>query len=332
MVADYGDEHIQTLDWKEHIRRRPGMYIGKLGDGTSADDGIYILIKEVLDNSIDEYMMGFGKNIDITIDEDKTVTVRDYGRGIPLGKLADVASKMNTGAKYDSKAFKKSVGLNGVGIKAVNALSDSFLIRSVRDGEARSVRFERGEEIDESSESGISDKNGTLVTFHADETIFGPYEYHMEYVEAMVRNYTYLNAGLVIRINGQAFVSKNGLLDLLQENLNEDPLYPPIHLKGEDIEVVITHGHGYGETYFSFVTDNIRHREEPIRRIPRRNRQDAERVLQKRYDPADVRTSVIAAISIKVEEPLFESQTKTKLGSKEMGPEGPTVGTSYSIF
>lgn len=326
MVADYGDEHIQTLDWKEHIRRRPGMYIGKLGDGTSADDGIYILIKEVLDNSIDEYMMGYGKNIDLTIGADKTVTVRDYGRGIPLGKLADVASKMNTGAKYDSKAFKKSVGLNGVGIKAVNALSDSFLIRSVRDGEARSVRFERGEEIDESSESGISDKNGTLVTFHADETIFGPYEYHMEYVEAMVRNYTYLNAGLVIRINGQAFVSKNGLLDLLQENLNEDPLYPPIHLKGEDIEVVITHGHGYGETYFSFVngqhtTQGGTHQAAFREGIAKTLKE----FYKKDYDPADVRTSVIAAISIKVEEPLFESQTKTKLGSKEMGPEGPTV-------
>ena len=326
MVADYGDEHIQTLDWKEHIRRRPGMYIGKLGDGTSADDGIYILIKEVLDNSIDEYMMGYGKNIDLTIGADKTVTVRDYGRGIPLGKLADVASKMNTGAKYDSKAFKKSVGLNGVGIKAVNALSDSFLIRSVRDGEARSVRFERGEEIDESSESGISDKNGTLVTFHADETIFGPYEYHMEYVETMVRNYTYLNAGLVIRINGQAFVSKNGLLDLLQENLNEDPLYPPIHLKGEDIEVVITHGHGYGETYFSFVngqhtTQGGTHQAAFREGIAKTLKE----FYKKDYDPADVRTSVIAAISIKVEEPLFESQTKTKLGSKEMGPEGPTV-------
>ena len=326
MVADYGDEHIQTLDWKEHIRRRPGMYIGKLGDGTSADDGIYILIKEVLDNSVDEYMMGFGKNIDITIDEDKTVTVRDYGRGVPLGKLADVASKMNTGAKYDSKAFKKSVGLNGVGIKAVNALSDSFLIRSVRDGEARSVRFERGEEIDESSESGIPEKNGTLVRFHADETIFGPYNYHMEYVEAMIRNYTYLNAGLVIRINGQAFVSKNGLLDLLQENLNEDPLYPPIHLKGEDIEAVVTHGHGYGETYFSFVngqhtTQGGTHQAAFREGIAKTLKE----FYKKDYDPADVRTSVIAAISIKVEEPLFESQTKTKLGSKEMGPEGPTV-------
>ena len=253
MVADYGDEHIRTLDWKEHIRRRPGMYIGKLGDGTSADDGIYILIKEVLDNSVDEYMMGFGKSIDITIADDKTVTVRDYGRGVPLGKLVDVASKMNTGAKYDSKAFKKSVGLNGVGIKAVNALSDAFLIRSVRDGEARSVRFEKGNEIADVSESGVGEKNGTMVSFHADESVFGSYDFHMEYVESMVRNYTYLNAGLTIRVNGQAFVSKNGLLDLLQENLGEEPLYPPVHLCGEDIEVVITHGHGYGETYYSFV-------------------------------------------------------------------------------
>ena len=326
MVADYGDEHIRTLDWKEHIRRRPGMYIGKLGDGTSADDGIYILIKEVLDNSVDEYMMGFGKSIDITIADDKTVTVRDYGRGVPLGKLVDVASKMNTGAKYDSKAFKKSVGLNGVGIKAVNALSDAFLIRSVRDGEARSVRFEKGNEIADVSESGVGEKNGTMVSFHADESVFGSYDFHMEYVESMVRNYTYLNAGLTIKVNGQAFVSKNGLLDLLQENLGEEPLYPPVHLSGEDIEVVITHGHGYGETYYSFVngqhttqggTHQTAFREGIAKTI--------KEFYKKDYDAADVRTSVIAAISVKVEEPMFESQTKTKLGSKEMGPNGPTV-------
>ena len=326
MVADYGDEHIRTLDWKEHIRRRPGMYIGKLGDGTSADDGIYILIKEVLDNSVDEYMMGFGKCIDITIADDKTVTVRDYGRGVPLGKLVDVASKMNTGAKYDSKAFKKSVGLNGVGIKAVNALSDAFLIRSVRDGEARSVRFEKGNEIADVSESGVGEKNGTMVSFHADESVFGSYDFHMEYVESMVRNYTYLNAGLTIKVNGQAFVSKNGLLDLLQENLGEEPLYPPVHLSGEDIEVVITHGHGYGETYYSFVngqhttqggTHQTAFREGIAKTIKEFYKQD--------YAEADVRTSVIAAISVKVEEPMFESQTKTKLGSKEMGPNGPTV-------
>ncbi|CAK5273285.1 unnamed protein product [Mycena citricolor] len=289
MVADYGDEHIRTLDWKEHIRRRP----------------------EVLDNSVDEYMMGFGKSIDITIADDKTVTVRDYGRGVPLGKLVDVASKMNTGAKYDSKAFKKSVGLNGVGIKAVNALSDAFLIRSVRDGEARSVRFEKGNEIADVSESGVGEKNGTMVSFHADESVFGSYDFHMEYVESMGQR--------------AAFVSKNGLLDLLQENLGEEPLYPPVHLCGEDIEVVITHGHGYGETYYSFVngqhttqggTHQTAFREGIAKTI--------KEFYKKDYDAADVRTSVIAAISVKVEEPMFESQTKTKLGSKEMGPNGPT--------
>ena len=324
-AANYSDEHIQTLDWKEHIRRRPGMYIGKLGDGTSADDGIYILIKETLDNSIDEYMMGFGKSLDITI-EDKRVTVRDYGRGIPLGKLADVASKMNTGAKYDSKAFKKSVGLNGVGIKAVNALSSEFVIRSVRDGDARTVKFEAGEEISDISEKGVADKNGTTVSFTADESVFGPYEYNMEYVEAMVRNYTYLNAGLVIRVNDQSFVSRNGLLDLLNENLGEEPLYPPIHLVGDDIEVAITHGHGYGETYFSFVngqhttqggTHQAAFREAIAKTIKEFYRKD--------FDPVDMRTSVIAAISIKIEEPIFESQTKTKLGSKDMGNDGPSV-------
>lgn len=316
-AADYDDEHIRTLDWKEHIRRRPGMYIGKLGDGTSADDGIYILIKEVLDNSIDEYMMGFGKAIDITVGDDGRVSVRDYGRGIPLGKLVDVASKMNTGAKYDSKAFKKSVGLNGVGIKAVNALSSEFTIRSVRDGEARTVRFEAGEEISDTSESGVGDRNGTSVSFVADRSVFGEYAYHMEYVETMIRNYTYLNAGLTIRVNGQAFVSRNGLLDLLNENLGEEPLYPPIHLTGTDIEVAITHGHGYGETYYSFVngqhttqggTHQAAFREAIAKTIKEFYRKD--------FDAADIRTSVIAAISVKVEEPMFESQTKTKLGSK----------------
>ena len=271
-------------------------------------------------------MMGFGKCIDITIADDKTVTVRDYGRGVPLGKLVDIASKMNTGAKYDSKAFKKSVGLNGVGIKAVNALSDAFLIRSVRDGEARSVRFEKGNEISDVSESGVGEKNGTMVSFHADESVFGLYDFHMEYVESMVRNYTYLNAGLTIKVNGQAFISKNGLLDLLQENLGEEPLYQPIHLSGEDIEVVITHGHGYGETYYSFVngqhttqggTHQTAFREGIAKTI--------KEFYKKDYDAADIRTSVIAAISVKVEEPMFESQTKTKLGSKEMGPNGPTV-------
>ncbi len=321
----YSDEHIQTLDWKEHIRRRPGMYIGKLGDGTSSDDGIYILMKEVLDNSIDEYMMGFGKGIDISIEEGK-VTIRDYGRGVPLGKLTDVASKMNTGAKYDSKAFKKSVGLNGVGIKAVNALSSEFTIRSVRDGEARTVTFSAGNETSDNKEAGVKDKNGTMVSFVADQSVFGPYAYQMEYVEAMVRNYTYLNAGLQIKVNDQVFVSTNGLLDLLNENISEEPLYPPIHIRGEDIEIAITHGSGYNETYYSFVngqhttqggTHQTAFREGIAKTIKEFYRKD--------YDPADIRTSIIAAISVKVEEPMFESQTKTKLGSKDMGPGGPTV-------
>ncbi len=324
-AANYSDEHIRTLDWKEHIRRRPGMYIGKLGDGTSSDDGIYILIKEVLDNSIDEYMMGFGKSIEVTIAGD-VVTIRDYGRGVPLGKLADVASKMNTGAKYDSKAFKKSVGLNGVGIKAVNALSSEFTIRSVRDGEARSVDFSAGEELADRSESGVQEKNGTTIRFVADRSVFGDYAYNFDYVEAMIRNYCYLNAGLVIKLNGQSFVSKNGLLDLLNEQMAEEPLYPPIHLSGPDIEVAITHGSGYGETYFSFVngqhttqggTHQAAFREAIAKTIREFYRKD--------YDASDIRTSIIAAISIKVEEPMFESQTKTKLGSKDMGPDGPTV-------
>ncbi len=324
---NYGEEHIRTLDWKEHIRRRPGMYIGKLGDGTSADDGIYILIKEVLDNSVDEFMMGFGKVIDVRIDvEERKVTVRDYGRGIPLAKLSDVASRMNTGAKYDSKAFKKSVGLNGVGIKAVNALSSSFVIRSVRDGEARTVSFAAGEETSDVMESGVADKNGTEVTFVADESIFGSYDYNLEYVETMIRNYCYLNAGMQLRLNGQTFVSKNGLLDLLNENLGEEPLYPPIHLRGEDIEVAITHGTGYNETYFSFVngqhttqggTHQAAFREAVVKTVREFYRRD--------FEASDIRTSIIAAVSIKVEEPLFESQTKTKLGSKDMGPEGPTI-------
>ena len=322
---NYSEEDIKTLDWKEHIRRRPGMYIGKLGDGTSADDGIYILIKEVLDNSIDEYMMGFGKQIDITIDG-KTVTIRDYGRGIPLTKLSDVASKMNTGAKYDSKAFKKSVGLNGVGIKAVNALSASFTIRSVREGDARAVLFEKGEEISDKMESGLTEKNGTAVSFTADESVFGPYTFNYEYIETMIRNYTYLNSGLVVRFNGVPFVSKNGLLDLLNENIGEEPLYPPIHLTGADIEIALTHGAGYGETYYSFVNGQYTpqggyHQAAFREAIVKTVRE----FLKKDYDAADIRSSIVAAISVKVEEPMFESQTKTKLGSKDMAPDGPTI-------
>jgi topoisomerase-4 subunit B len=331
-AATYTDDHIRTLDWKEHIRRRPGMYIGKLGDGSLQDDGIYVLVKEVIDNSIDEYMMGFGRQIEISV-QDGRVSVRDYGRGIPLGKLAEVASKMNTGAKYDSKAFKKSVGLNGVGIKAVNALSSEFVIRSVRDGEARTVSFSAGEQLSDTSEKGLSEKNGTRIEFTADESVFGSYAYQMEYVEAMVRNYTYLNAGLVIRVNDVPFVSKNGLLDLLGENLSEEPLYPPVHLTSDDIEVAITHGTGYGETYFSFVngqhttqggTHQAAFREAIAKTI--------KEFYKKDYDPSDIRTSLIAAISIKVEEPMFESQTKTKLGSKDMGPDGPALRTFVIDF
>ncbi len=323
-ASNYSEEHIQTLDWKEHIRRRPGMYIGKLGDGSQPDDGIYILIKEVLDNSLDEYMMGFGKQIEINVDG-VTVTIRDYGRGIPLGKLEEVASKMNTGAKYDSKAFKKSVGLNGVGIKAVNALSSTFTITSTRDGEARTIEFAAGSKIGEHTDS-TGEKNGTRVQFVADEAVFGSYRYNYEYIETMLRNYTYLNAGLVIKFNGVPYVSKNGLLDLLTESVGGDFLYPPIHLRGEDIEVAMTHGTGYNESYYSFVngqhttqggTHQAAFREAVVKTI--------REFYKKDFDAADIRTSIIAAISIKVEEPVFESQTKTKLGSKEMSPDGVTV-------
>lgn len=323
-AVTYSEEHIQTLDWKEHIRRRPGMYIGKLGDGTQPDDGIYILIKEVLDNSLDEYMMGYGKQIEITVN-DKTVTVRDYGRGIPLGKLEEVSSKMNTGAKYDSKAFKKSVGLNGVGIKAVNALSSSFVVTSTREGEYRTIEFSAGEKQGEHS-GATSQRNGTTVTFTADETVFGQYSFNFEFIETMFRNNTYLNAGLIIKFNGVPYVSKNGLLDLLTESVGDDFIYAPIHLKGADIEIAMTHGTGYNETYYSFVngqhtTQGGSHqaafREAVVKTIREFYRKD--------FDAADIRASIIAAISIKVEEPVFESQTKTKLGSKEMSPDGVSV-------
>lgn len=324
-ASNYEDSNIQTLSWNEHIRRRPGMYIGKLGDGQLPDDGIYILIKEVLDNAVDEYAMGYGKTVDIVIKE-KLVTIRDSGRGIPLGKLADVVSKMNTGAKYDSKAFKKSVGLNGVGLKAVNALSSMFSIRSIREGEARTVVFSGGQELTDSMESGVTEKNGTVVSFVADESVFGVYEFNLEFVEAMIRNYSYLNTGLTLKLNGAPFISKNGLLDLLTENMTEEPLYAPIHLRGEDIEVVITHGTGYNESYYSFVngqhttqggTHQTTYREAIVKTL--------REFYKKDYDAADIRNSIIAAISIKVEEPVFESQTKTKLGSKEISPNGVSI-------
>lgn len=324
-MTTYSESDITTLDWKEHIRRRPGMYIGKLGDGSQSDDGIYILIKEVLDNSLDEYMMGYGKSIEITIKE-KSVTVRDYGRGIPLGKLEEVASKMNTGAKYDSKAFKKSVGLNGVGIKAVNALSSSFVVSAFREGECRTIEFAAGEKVSDQSLHGVREKDGTSVTFTADELVFGTYKFNYEYVEIMLRNYTYLNAGLIMRFNGVPYVSKNGLLDLLTETVGEEFIYPPIHLKGEDIEVAMSHGTGYNESYFSFVngqhttqggTHQAAFREAVVKVIREFYRKD--------FDAADIRHSIIAAVSVKIEEPVFESQTKTKLGSKDMAPDGVSV-------
>jgi topoisomerase IV subunit B len=325
MNANYSDESIKTLDWKEHIRKRPGMYIGKLGDGSSPDDGIYILLKEVLDNSIDEYMMGFGKTIEVTIDE-KYVKVRDFGRGIPQGKMVEAVSKMNTGAKYDSKVFKKSVGLNGVGIKAVNALSTEFKIESVREGINKSALFSCGELTEENKPSPTSEKNGTIVTFSPDETLFGRFRFIPEYVETLLKNYVYLNAGLKLIYNGKTYYSQNGLVDLLTDYMNEESLYPIIHLKDEDIEIAITHGNHYGEEYYSFVngqhttqggTHLVAFREALVKTI--------RDFYKKDFDASDIRASVIAAISVKIEEPVFESQTKTKLGSKDIGPKGPSV-------
>lgn len=322
---NYSDDDIKTLDWQEHIRRRPGMYIGKLGDGSSADDGIYVLLKEVLDNSIDEYMMGYGKSIDISIVDSK-VTVRDHGRGIPLGKVRDVSSKMNTGAKYDSKAFKKSVGLNGVGIKAVNALSSFFYIESFREGKSVSVEYTRAIFVNEDKKKNSTDDSGTLIEFIPDDTIFPNYSFRDEYVESLLRNYVYLNIGLTIHYNGKKFFSKNGLVDLLNENMTSEPLYPIIHMMDNDIEIVITHTNQYGEEYYSFVngqhtTQGGTHQSvfrEALTRVIKEH-------YNKNFEYADIRNGIVAAISIKVEEPVFESQTKTKLGSKDMGPNGPTI-------
>ncbi len=332
MSANYDEGAIKTLDWQEHIRRRPGMYIGKLGDGTSADDGIYVLLKEVMDNSIDEFMMGFGKKITVNVDQDQ-VTIRDFGRGIPLGKLVDVASKMNTGAKYDNKVFKKSVGLNGVGIKAVNALSSDFTIKAVREGVAKEVYFSKGIKTGEKDFQGLEEENGTQVTFVPDGSVFKKYRYMSDYIVNMMKNYTFLNAGLTIEFNGERFYSRNGLRDLLEENMNHDPIYPIIHLRGEDIEVAITHGNQYGEDYYSFVngqhtTQGGTHlqafREVLVKTI--------REFYKKDFDPSDIRASIVAAVSIKVEEPVFESQTKTKLGSKDIGPDGPSVRAHVANF
>ncbi len=332
--STYTEDNIRSLDWKEHIRMRPGMYIGKLGDGSSPDDGIYILLKEVLDNSIDEYVMGAGKTIDISIQGTKVI-VRDYGRGIPLGKVVDVVSKMNTGGKYDSKAFKKSVGLNGVGTKAVNALSSFFRVESTRDEKSASAEFEQGNLINQDLLDETSRRKGTKVSFIPDENIFKKYKYRSEYVSKMLKNYVYLNTGLTIIFNGEKFISENGLRDLLEENIStSDILYPIIHLKGEDIEIAITHSRTqYSEEYHSFVngqhttqggTHQAAYREALVKTV--------REYYGKNYEASDIRKSIVTAISIKVMEPIFESQTKTKLGSTEMGGGLPTVRTFINDF
>ena len=328
---NYGDDAIVTLSPREHIRLRPGMYVGVVGDGSQPDDGIYVLIKEVVDNSVDEFIMGAGKQIDITI-ADKVVTVRDYGRGIPLKSLAAAVGQMNTGGKYGGDAFKKTVGLNGVGVKAVNMLSEEFTARSVRDGEARTVTFAKGLEVSDRWESGVNEKNGTFISYRVDKEIFGEYAYNLEYVEQKIRNYSYLNLGLTLNFNGKSYVSKNGLLDLVNDNMTEDPLYPPIHLTGEDIEVVITHGTGYGESYDSFV--NGQHTTQGGTHQTALRAAVAKTVKEfyhKDYDPSDIRTSIIAAISIKVTDPIFENQMKTKYGSKEVEP-GVSVNNFVADF
>ncbi|MDR1223329.1 MAG: type IIA DNA topoisomerase subunit B [Tannerella sp.] len=331
-TVSYDDKEVITLEWNEHIRRRPGMYIGKLGNGAFADDGIYVLLKEVLDNSIDEYMMGFGKTISVRVKEG-TVTVRDYGRGVPLTKVKDVSSKMNTGAKYDSKAFKKSVGLNGVGLKAVNALSSYFLIESVRDKEAKKVEYEKANIINDPEITPSKERNGTLISFTPDSEIFPDYEYKDEFIENLLKNYVFLNTGLTINFNGKNFYSENGLADLLNETMISEPLYPIIHLKGDDIEVVITHSNQYGEEYYSFV--NGQHTTQGGTHLTAFRESLGRTVKEyynKNFEYADIRAGIIAAISIKVEEPVFESQTKTKLGSKDMGPEGPSIGKFIGDF
>ncbi len=325
-LVRYDEDSIRSLDWKEHIRLRPGMYIGKLGDGSAADDGIYVLIKEVIDNCIDEYTMGHGKQVELTI-EGKTVTVRDYGRGIPLGKVIDVVSKINTGAKYDSKAFQKSVGLNGVGTKAVNALSSHFLVTSFREGKCKTAEFEKGELVKDHKEIKTDEPNGTLVVFTPDETIFRNFHFIHEYLDNQLWNYCYLNAGLAMHFNGKKYVSKNGLLDLLQRKTNPDELrYPIIHLRGDDIEVALSHNNDYGEDIFSFVngqyttqggTHQQAFREAYVKVI--------RDFFKKDYDASDIRTSIVAAVSVRVQEPVFESQTKTKLGSQNIAEGGQSM-------
>ncbi|MAH25884.1 MAG: DNA topoisomerase IV [Opitutae bacterium] len=330
---NYTADSIKSLDWKEHIRLRPGMYIGKLGDGSSEDDGIYVLLKEVLDNCIDEFVMGFGKQIDVECDG-QNVMVRDFGRGIPLEKLLDCSSKINTGAKYDSEAFKKSVGLNGVGIKAVNALSTKFDIQSFREGETRRIEYAQGDpQSQDKKNKKTAEENGTVISYLPDEAMFKKFRYRNEYVERMLRYYTYLNKGLTIRYNGKRFRSKEGLKDLLNENLSEDTLYPIIHIEGHDIEVAFTHVEQYGEDYFSFVngqhttqggTHQAAFREALVKTI--------RDFTKKNFEATDIRGGLVAAISVKVQEPVFESQTKTKLGSLTVSPEGETIRTFVGNF
>jgi topoisomerase-4 subunit B len=329
----YTEDEIKSLDWREHIRLRPGMYIGKLGDGSTPDDGIYVLLKEVLDNSIDEFAMGYGKQIDVTINE-KGVTVRDYGRGIPLGKVVDVVSKINTGAKYDSKAFKKSVGLNGVGTKAVNALSEYFMVQAFRDGKYKSAEFQFGQLLKESKLEPTQEENGTLIYFKPDNGMFRHYRWLPEYIEQQLWNYAYLNAGLKINFNGKTFVSKNGLLDLLGKKTNAEQVrYPIIHLRGEDVEIALTHGDHYGEQYYSFVNGqnttqggtHLNAFREALVKVARDH-------FKKNFEAKDIRESIIAAVSVRVEEPVFESQTKTRLGSDRIAPDGPAIRTWMSDF
>ncbi|MCX6276412.1 MAG: DNA topoisomerase IV subunit B [Bacteroidetes bacterium] len=321
----YTEDSIRSLDWKEHIRTRPGMYIGKLGDGSSKDDGIYVLLKETIDNSIDEFVMGYGKHIEVNIQDGK-VDVRDFGRGIPLGKVIECVSKINTGGKYDSKAFQKSVGLNGVGTKAVNALSNYFRVQSIREGKTKVAEFKKGNLTLNEKEKACSDKNGTFFSFIPDESVFMNYRYNSEYVNNMLWNYVYLNKGLSIYFNGEKFFSERGLSDLLDRNISDEKLYEVIHLRGDDIEVAFTHTTAYGEDYYSFVngqhttqggTHQAAFREAIVKTI--------REFYKKEFDPSDVRTSIVAAISVRIQEPVFESQTKTKLGSLTTAPDGPQI-------
>ncbi|MFM8834760.1 MAG: ATP-binding protein, partial [Cytophagales bacterium] len=332
-TIEYNESSIRSLDWREHIRLRPGMYIGKLGDGSAKDDGIYVLVKEVIDNCIDEHMMGYGKVIDVTITE-RHVVVRDYGRGIPLGKVVDVVSKINTGAKYDSGAFQKSVGLNGVGTKAVNALSNFFKVQAFRDGQTKLAEFKKGILVNDPKATKSNEKNGTLVEFEPDNTMFKNYHFIPEYLDDLMWNYAFLNAGLTVNYNGRKFYSKDGLLDLLKQKSDpEDIRYPIIHFKGDDIEVAITHGSQYGEEYYSYVngqnttqggTHLAAFREGVVRGV--------RDFFKKDYDAADIRASIIGAIAVRVQEPVFESQTKTKLGSINMAPEGASVKNYVGDF